>query len=199
MAAASNSMKKYKNVDLLNIRNKLNDNDELARRFIDDVIRITGYEIDEEGYVVDSEEDPIEPDYIIVRGKALRQTDNGILHMKDLIFDPYHNSMIMEELFKRYLASNHPEVVSHQIYPYNPNDAARVNTYGYITVLYNNGNKITTHCHYRDSTKYLEAWMMMESYFGDMIAETMKPYDDYEKEYFAELARQEAVVPGMKK
>jgi hypothetical protein len=193
-----NPNKKFQNVDLLNIKNHLNEDNDLARMFIDDVIRITGFEIDDEGYVVDAEDDPIEPDYIQIRGKVLRHSDKGILHLKDLIFDPYNNPMIMEELFKRYLSFNHPEVISHQIYPYSPNAEPKINTYGYIVVLYNNGNKIKTHNHYKDSTKYLEAWMMMESYFGNIIEETLRPYDEYEDAYFKELARQ-AIVDAQKK
>jgi hypothetical protein len=182
--AVTNPLKKYQGIDLLNITNKLNDNNDLASRFIDDVIRITGFEIDEEGYVVDAEDDPIEPEYIVIRGRVLRHTNKGILHNKDLIFDPYNNPMIMEELFRRYLETTHPDVVSHQLFPLNPNNKEKVNAYGYITVMYYNGAKIKSGLHYKDSTKYLDAYMRMESMTDAMINDTLKIYDDFEKEWF---------------
>ena len=173
------AVKKYKNVDLLNITNKMNDNTELTNRFIDDVIRITGLEIDDEGYIVDAEDDPIEPDYLIIRGKVLRLTNQGIVHTKDMIFDPYNNPIIMEEL------ESHPEVTAAQIYPYSPNDVSKVNPYGYITILYNNGAKIKTGLHYKDATKYLDAFMRMESMTDMMINDVLAPYDEFETEWFS--------------
>ncbi len=184
------AVKKYKNVDLLNITNKMNDNMELTNRFIDDVIRITGLEIDDEGYIVDAENDPIEPDYIVIRGKVLRLTNQGIVHTKDMIFDPYNNPIIMEELFRRYLAESHPEVTAAQIYPYNPNDASKANPYGYITILYNNGAKIKTGLHYKDATKYLDAFMRMESMTDMMINDVLAPYDEFETEWFSKPENQ---------
>lgn len=184
------AVKKYKNVDLLNITNKMNDNAELTSQFIDDVIRVTGLEIDEEGYIVDAEDDPIEPDYIVIRGKVLRLTNQGIVHSKDMIFDPYNNPIIMEELFRRYLAECHPEVTAAQIYPYSPNDVSKVNPYGYITILYNNGAKIQTGLHYKDATKFLDAFMRMESMTDMMINDVLAPYDEFEAEWFSKPENQ---------
>ena len=189
--AAKSTAKKIQNIDLLNITNKLNDNMELTNHFVDDVIRITGLEIDEEGYIVDAEEDPIEPDYIVIRGKALRLTNKGIVHSKDMIFDPYNNPIIMEELFRRYLAENHPEVTAAQIYPNSPNDTSRVNPYGYITILYNNGATIKTGLHYKDATKYLDAFMRMESMTDKMINDVLSPYDEFEMDWFSRPENQE--------
>lgn len=185
MATTKGAIKQYKNVDLLNITTKLNDNVELTNRFVDDVIRVTGLEIDDEGYIVDPENDPLEPDYIVVRGKVLRLTNQGIIHTKDLVFDPYNNPIIMEELFRRYLAENHPEVTAAQIYPNSPNDTSKVNPYGYITILYNNGAKIKTGLHYKDATKYLDAFMRMESMTDILINDILAPYDEFEAEWFS--------------
>ena len=178
------SLKKYKNVDLLNIVNQLNDNKDLTKRFIDDFIRITGYEIDSDGYLVDTEDDPFNPDYILIKNKALRYTNQGILHSKDLIFDPYNNPIIIEELFRRYCAANHPYVASIQIFTQNPDNKNKINSLGYITVLYENGSKIQTALHYKDSTKYLDAWCRMESMPDDDIKIMMKDYDEFEELQF---------------
>lgn len=189
--AAKSTAKKFQNIDLLNITNKMNDNMELTSQFVDDVIRITGLEIDEEGYIVDAEEDPIEPDYIVIRGKALRLTNQGIVHSKDMIFDPYNNPIIMEELFRRYLAENHPEVTAAQIYPNSPKDTSRVNPYGYITILYSNGATIKTGLHYKDATKFLDAFMRMESMTDQMINDVLAPYDEFEMDWFSRPENQE--------
>ncbi len=69
---------------LLNFKSKLCTNTELSDRFVSDVIRITGLEIDAEGYLVDSEDDAIEPDYIAIKGKPVRYANQGILHGKDI-------------------------------------------------------------------------------------------------------------------
>ena len=185
-------IKKYQNIDLLNITTKLNDNVELSSKFVDDVIRVTGLEIDDEGYIVDAEDDPIEPDYIVIRGKALRLTNQGVVHAKDMIFDPYNNPIIMEELFRRYLAENHPEVTAAQIYPNSPNDTAKINPYGFMTILYNNGAKIKTGLHYKDATKYLDAFMRMEAMTDLMINDCLRPYDEFEMDWFSRPENQEA-------
>ena len=56
-------------------------NPELSERFINDVLKITGLEEDDEGYIVDAEDDPFNPEYIVVRNKYLRHTNRGILHL----------------------------------------------------------------------------------------------------------------------
>ena len=178
------NLKKYKNVDLINITGKSNINKELSQRFIDDVIRITGLEIDEEGYIVDAESDPIEPEYILIKGKVLRHTNQGILHNKDMIFDPYNNPVIMEELFRKYLMDSHPNVSISQIYAAKENEKSKMNCYGYITIIFDNGAKIKTGCHWKDTTKYLEAFMRLESMTDAMINDVIAPYDAYEQEYF---------------
>ena len=165
---------------LMDFRSKLNTNSELSDKFREDVLRVTGLDVDDEGYVVDSEEDPFDPDYVCVRKRVLRVANRGILHEKDMIFDPYNNTIIMEELFKQYLQRFHPEVSSSQIYAYNPSDATKSDSYGYITILYNNGAKIITDMHHKDSTKYLDAFMKLEAMDKDMVRSTLKPYDDYE-------------------
>jgi hypothetical protein len=162
-------------------------NPELSERFINDVLRITGLEEDHEGYIVDTEEDFENPDYIVVRGKFLRHANRGILHKKDLIFDPYNNPIIMDELLKQYLQKSHPEIVSAQIMSAKPNQAPKVDTYGYMTLLYSNGAKIQTDMHYKDSTKYLEAYMRLEAMTNGPVREILGIYDAYEKEYFEAL------------
>jgi len=183
MAARSN-YRKYKGTSLTNIKSKLCANPELSEAFVNDVIRITGYDIDSEGYLVDPESDPFEPDYILVKNKALRHTNSGVVHSTDLIFDPYNNCLIMEELWKKYLEENHPNVASAQIYANSQSQIPRINTYGYITILFDDGSKIQTANHWKDTTKYLEAFMRMESMTDFMISEVMKPYDDYENYVF---------------
>ena len=179
------NLKKYKSVtDLKNITSKPGINIELSNKFIDDVIRITGLEIDEEGYIVDAESDPIEPEYILIKGKALRHTNQGILHNKDLIFDPYNNPVIMEELFRKYLMESHPNVSIAQVCAAKENERTKLNCYGFITIIYDNGAKIKTKCHWKDTTKYLEAFMRLESMTDSMIDDILKPYDDFEQEYF---------------
>lgn len=174
--------KKTNKIDsLMNFRSKLNTNNELSDKFREDVLRITGLDVDQEGYVVDSEEDPFDPDYVIVRKKYLRVANRGILHEKDMIFDPYNNTVIMEELFKQYLQRFHPEVSNSQIYAYHPNESSKGDVYGYITVLYKNGAKIITEMHYKDSTKYLDAFMKLEAMDENMVKDTLKIYDEYEK------------------
>ena len=171
---------------LLNFKSKLCTNTELSDRFVSDVIRITGLEIDAEGYLVDSEDDAIEPDYIAIKGKPVRYATQGILHGKDILFDPYNNLMIMEELFQQTLAKFHPEVSNSQIYACKRDKPVpKVDAYGFVTIMYGNGAKISTACHFKDTTKYLDAFMRLESMTDSIILETLKPYDDYEKAFFA--------------
>lgn len=169
---------------LLNIKSKLCTNMELSDRFISDVLRITGLEVDHEGYIVDSEEDIYEPEYILIKGKVLRYTNQGIRHNKDLVFDPYNNPMIMEELFKQYLQTCHPEVVSTHVNAFKPGVIPKTDTFGYIVILYGNGASIRTAPHFKDSTKYLDAFMRLESMTDNLILDTLKPYDEYERELF---------------
>jgi len=41
--------------------------------------------------------------------------------------------------------------------------------------------------HYKDSTKYLDAFMRLESMMNNSVREILAPYDEYEKEYFTNL------------
>lgn len=172
--------KKHRLIDLTNIKCRTCDNKELSDQFIDDFLRVVGFEIDEEGYIVNTEDDPIEPDYIVIRNKALRRANNGILHSTDLLFDPYNNPMIMEEMFRNYIVENHPEVCNFQIMGKSEGVHYKMNSIGYITIRYNNGAVVNTNIHFKDSTKYLEAFMRMEGMGDSLIAETLIPYDSYE-------------------
>ena len=172
------------------IKSKYCTNPQLSEQFRSDVLLISGYELDDEGYVVDTEEDPIYPEYVQCKGRLLRVTDNGILHSTDLIFDPYNNLMIMEELFKHYLASCHPEVVTTQIHAYRPNVIPKSDVYGYMTILYSNGTNIQTGLHYKDTTKYLDAFMRLESRIDSIVMNDLKPYDEYEKKFFESQNKQ---------
>lgn len=169
---------------LFNIKSKYCLSPELSDQFVSDVLNITGYEIDEEGFVVDPEDDPIFPEYVQCKGRLLRLANSGILHVTDLAFDPYYNITIMEELFQQYLANFHPEIVSTHIHAHDMNKAPKTDTYGYITIIYGDGSKIQTDMHYKDTTKYLDAFMRLESMNEKMIKERLKPYDDYEKEFY---------------
>ena len=183
--------KKIKVQSLMNIKSKMCTNPELADDFASDVLRVTGYECDEEGYVVDAEDDPIEPDYIQIKGKVLRYTSSGIVHSNDMIFDPYNNPMIMSELFNRYCEESHPEVANQSIYAYDQTQVPKINTYGYITILLDSGAKIQTGLHWKDSTKYLDAFMRMESMTDGIIHESLDKYDIYENEFFKNLENEE--------
>lgn len=169
---------------LINIKSKYCTNTELSDMFVDDLLNVLGYEIDEEGYIIDSEADPINPEYIQCKGRILRITNRGILHTTDMVFDPYNNIVIMEELFKHYLAENHTEVVSTQIHLKNHQTQSKSDSYGYMSILYNDGSIIYTGLHYKDTTKYLDAFMRLESRVDDVVMNTLKPYDDYETEFF---------------
>lgn len=182
-------LNKYKKTDLNNITTSNCDNLELSYQFIEDFLRISGLEIDQEGYVVNSEVDIVEPEYIVIRGKALRRTNQGIAHSKDLIFDPYNNTLIIEELFRQYLMESHPEAITFQILNSQKDKQPKPNTFGYIMIMFSNGAQIQTCNHWKDSTKFLDAWMCCESYIRPMIDDILKPYDEYEKEYFAELEK----------
>lgn len=172
---------------LINLQASQDININLSEQFIQDLFRVTGYQENDEGYIVDMEDDPFDPVYITVKGKKLRHSVQGVLHKLDMIFDPYNNPVIMDELFKKYISQNHPEIVSTQVLAYKTTDTPRLDTYGYITILYGNGGVIQTGLHYKDSTKYLDAYMRLESMTDSIINDTLKPYDDYEKEYFKEL------------
>lgn len=176
--------KKPKIQSLTNIKSKLCTNPELSDSFINDVLRITGLEYDSEGYIVDAEDNPLEPDYIMIKGKVLRYTNMGIVHSNDLVFDPYNNPIIMEELFKKYVEEVHPEIVATQIFAASTTEIPRTDTYGYIAILYGNGARIVTKNHYKDSTKYLEAFMRLESMTDKMIDDVLNQYDVFEKEWF---------------
>ena len=168
------------------IKTKYCTNPELSDQFVSDLMNVTGLEIDDEGYVVDAEDDPIAPTYISVKGKPLRYVKNGILHSKDITFDPYNSLAVLEGMFNQYLEENHPEVLSAQICAAKEGQIPKSDTYGYITILYGNGASIKTDNHWKDTTKYLEAFMRLESMTDPIIHETMSPYDIYEDKFFKE-------------
>lgn len=185
-----NELKKYKSVkDPLVIVNKVNDNIELTNKFADDVIKILGFDIDEEGYIVNSDVDFGEDEeYILFKGKALRLPTQKVLHSTDALFDPYNIPTIMELLMSNYLRESHPDVSTTQIYSAKEGEIPRSNcTYGYMKILYNNGAYIITNNHYKDSTKMLEGIFRLESYGDQLIKEILQPYDDWEVEYFNDI------------
>lgn len=153
----------------------------MCDKFIEDVLRITGLEEDEEGYIVDAEDDPVSPRYILIKGKALRHCNQAILHKRDVIFDPYSNPAIMEDLYNQYIQENHPYILTTQVYAAKEGIIPRGDTYGYITILFKDGSKIQTNNHYKDCTKYLEAIMRLESMTDTMIKDTLDKYDEFEK------------------
>lgn len=185
-------IQKYKHLnlkDMGHIINKTNENHELSLQFIDDVLRIAGYEIDEEGYIIDYnniEDETDKPDYIVFKGKALRLGSSGVMHSTDMLFDPYTNSTIMEFLFVNYLKENHPQVSIAQIYAAKEGIIPKGTcTYGYMKILYENGAYITTGMHWRDSTKYLDGWCRLEAMGTKMITELLEPYDTWEAEFYS--------------
>lgn len=189
MAKLPSELKKYQSVkDPLVIINKINDNIELTNHFADEVIKILGYDIDDEGYIVNSDVDEgEEEEYIVFKGKALRMSTQKVLHSTDMLFDPYNVPIIMEFLFSNYLRENHPMVSTAQIYSAKEGETPKSNcTYGYLKVLYDNGSFIVTNNHYRDSTKILEAIFRLESYGDQMIKDILEPYDTWEKIYYSD-------------
>lgn len=181
--------KSAKIISLTNLKSRLCTDPHISDLFVHDVLRVTGLEFDSEGYIVDPEENPIEPDYILIKNKVLRYTNAGVLHANDIIFDPYNMPSIMDELFRRYLSQSHPNVVSTQILAKSLTTAPRIDTYGYISIIYGDGSKIVTKCHYKDSTKYLEAFMRLESMTDNMIDSTLRKYDEYEAIEFGDKER----------
>lgn len=185
-------IQKYKNMklqDMIHITNKLNENKQLSIQFIDDVLRISGYEVDEEGYLVDSsniEDESEKPEYVVFKGKALRLGSYGVLHSTDILFDPYTNPNIMEFLFVNYLKENHSHISVSQIYADKEGVVPKGNnTYGYLKILYDDGSYILTGKHYKDSTKYLDGWCRLETMGNDMIIDLLRPYDEWEAEYYS--------------
>ena len=174
------------NNSLTNITSKYCINPELSEQFCSDVLKITGYEVDNEGYLIDieDEEEAFDPDYVQCKGRLLRVTNMGILHSTDVIFDPYNNVIVMEELFKHYLAVHHPEVSNTQIFMANNTDIPRLDGYGYLSIMYSNGARIKTNFHYKDATKYLDAFMRLESMTDPIINDILKPYDDFETQFY---------------
>ena len=67
-------------------------------------------------------------------------------------------------------------------------ETPRIDTYGYITILYDNGAQIVTGMHYKDSTKYLDAFMRLESMTDSMIQDVLNKYDTFEAVWYAENA-----------
>lgn len=178
------NLKNYKKINFADIKSPYCTNPKLSNLFINDFLKISGYEVDDEGYIIDNEDDILNPDYIIIKGKLLRHTIQGIVHDTDMIFDPYNNCLILEELFKKYLIECHPQVSSFQIFNAKKDAPASLNCYGYMVVLYDNGSQIITDNHWKDSTKYLDMWYRLESHDPETIRNILKPYDDYEKTQF---------------
>jgi hypothetical protein len=186
--------------DIYDIRSRYCTNVEISEQFIQDLLIITGYEVDDEGYIVDSEEDPIHPEYVTCKGRLLRRTNSGIIHTTDLTFDPYNNITIMEEMFKHYLATNHTEVSSTMIHSIKEGDPVKMDCYGYMTILYSNGATIKTGLHHKDSTKYLDAFMRLESMVNDVVMNRLKPYDDFEKAFYDKYKTMNPMIAsGLKK
>lgn len=179
---------------LYDIRSKYCTDPVLSERFTADVLMVTGFEVDAEGYIVDAEEDPVEPEYVQCKGRVLRMTNAGILHSTDVIFDPYNNIVIMEELFKHYLAMHHSEVSTTQIHALNHTGGPRVDLLGYMTILYSNGATIKTANHYKDTTKYLDAFMRLESMVDDVVVERLRPYDEYEDAFFKKYKTMNPII-----
>lgn len=181
--------KKLKVVSLRNIKSRplTKRNEELSEKFIDLFLLISGLEIDHEGYLIDSEIDSIEPEYIQIKGRVLRRTNNGILHKTDMILDPYNNTGIMEELFNQYIRVNHNSISATPIIIYDKTLSSKNDNLGYIKILYSNGSVIQTADHYRDSTKYLDAYMRLESMTDDYILDALKEFDEYEKECYDKM------------
>lgn len=180
-------LKKYKNVkDPLVITNRINDNIELTNRFADEVIKVLGFDVDLEGYLVNSDVELGESEeYILFKGKALRMPTQKVMHTTDALFDPYNIPTIMESLLSNYLKENHPYVSIAQIYSAKEGEIPKSNcTYGYMKILYDNGAYIITNNHYRDSTKMLEGIFRLESYGDQLIREILQPYDEWEAVYF---------------
>lgn len=197
MSIIPSELKKYKNIkDPLVITNKINENTELTNRFADDVIKVLGFDVDVEGYIVDSDVEFGEnEEYILFKGKALRMPTQKVLHSTDILFDPYNVPSIMEVLLSDYLKDNHPDISTTQIYSAKEGEASRNNfTYGYMKILYRNGAFIITNNHYKDSTKMLEAIFRLESYGDQLIKEILQPYDDWEAEYFTDPSNLEKLL-----
>ena len=191
MAKLPNELKKYQNVkDPLVIITKINDNTELTDSFANEVIKVLGYDIDSEGYIVNADVDEGEnEEYVIFKGKALRMSTQKVLHTTDILFDPYNIPTIMEFLFSIYLRENHPTVSIAQIYSAKEGEIPRSNcTYGYMKILYDNGAYIKTNNHFRDSTKILEGIFRLEAYGDQLIRDILLPYDEWEKVYYADPA-----------
>ena len=189
MATLPNELKKYQNVkDPLVITNKINENIELTNQFADDVLKVLGLDVDLEGYIVNSDvEFGEDEEYILFKGKALRMPTQKVLHSTDALFDPYNIPTIMETLLSMYLKDNHPNVSTAQIYSAKEGTSPKNNfTYGYMKILYSNGASITTNNHSRDSTKMLEGIFRLEAYGDNLIKDILRPYDEWEKEYFTD-------------
>lgn len=176
--------KKYQKINFTDIKSNYCSNPELSNLFINDFLRVSGFEIDDEGYIIDTEDDPLDPEYIIIKGKFLRHTIHGIVHDTDLIFDPYNNCSILEELFKRYAIECHPRISSFQIFNAKKDITSSINCYGYLVALYDDGSQVITDNHWKDSTKFLDLWYRLESHDPEIIRDILRPYDEYENEFF---------------
>ena len=60
-----------------------------------------------------------------------------------------------------------------------------------IVILLDSGYKIQIGLHWKDSTKYLDAFMRMESMTDGIIHESLDKYDIYENEFFKNLENEE--------
>ena len=77
--------KSPKIISLTNLKSRLCTDPHISDLFVHDVLRITGLEFDNEGYIVDPEENPLEPEYILIKNKVLRYANAGVLHANDII------------------------------------------------------------------------------------------------------------------
>lgn len=184
MQQQKKELKNYQKINFADIKSIKCNNPKLSNLFISDFLKVSGYEIDDEGYIIDTEEDALNPEYVSIKGKFLRHTIQGVLHNTDMIFDPYNDYRITEELFKIYLANCHPQISSFQIFNAKKDLSASYNCYGYMMVLYDNGGQILTDNHWKDSTKILDMWYRLESHDPETIRNILKVYDEYEDEVY---------------
>ena len=57
---------------LTNLKSRLCTDPHISDLFVHDVLRITGLEFDNEGYIVDPEENPLEPEYFLMIYSTVR-------------------------------------------------------------------------------------------------------------------------------
>lgn len=177
-------LKNYQKIDFTDIKSAKCTNKKLSNLFISDFLKVSGYEVDKNGYIMNIEDDILNPEYVTINGKFLRHTIQGVLHNNDIAFDPYNDIHVIETLFVKYLDECHPQISSFQIIDSTKVLATGYNNYGQMIVLYNNGGQIITDKHWKDSTKFLDMWYRLESHDPDTIRNILKEYDEYESKYY---------------